>query len=664
MKKSFATVAVQLFIGTCAVHTGLAAASGQSMKMDEVVVTAGRTAEPKREVSANVTVIDREEIKQSGARDVSDLLAEKAIGHIHKYPGALTSIGLRGFRTDSLGNDLQGHVLILLDGRRAGTGNVAKLLTGNIERIEIIRGPGAVQYGSAGMGGVVNIITRKGVRNAAFAEAGAGSFGAYESRIGGTLKKGGFDFAGSYSRSGRDAYETGSGAEFQNTGLDAASGLSANLGWSFTEENPEKNRLGLIVTASELDNSGSPGYFSANDLDDSTDKENYSVDLNYAGADSAEHWQWMTRYFFGKDENSWDDPVASDPDGWDNGEVSSNSTDQQGAQAQLTGTFGHTRITTGIDWLDYAVENTWTPTKTSYSNPAVFLLGKTTFPARRLTLDLGLRYDWYEVEVVEPAGRTIDTDHFTPKIGLSWLVTEQLKLRAQYAEAFMIPSANQLAADFTHFGSRTVGNAELEPESSRTYEAGLDFSASGLNASLTVFSTDFTDKIIVDYLADGSRTWQNLGDATISGFEGEFSYDLGLSMGWDWEVRPYLNFTLLTQYEDENTGEDLQDVSAMNFSTGLLVNNGDGISYRLNVAYSGTQDVEDWESGAYPTPVVELDASTVTDLSASWRFYENERLGSFTLRGQIGNLFDEEYAYVKGYPMPGRSFFAALRWEY
>jgi vitamin B12 transporter len=94
------------------------------------------------------------------------------------------------------------------------------------------------------------------------------------------------------------------------------------------------------------------------------------------------------------------------------------------------------------------------------------------------------------------------------------------------------------------------------------------------------------------------------------------------------------------------------------------VNNGDGISYQLNVAYAGTQDVEDWESDAYPTPVTELDASTVTDLTASWRFHETERLGSFTLRGKINNLLDEDYAYVKGYPMPGRSFFATLRWEY
>ncbi|MCI5212368.1 MAG: TonB-dependent receptor [Candidatus Electrothrix sp. ATG2] len=135
-------------------------------------------------------------------------------------------------------------------------------------------------------------------------------------------------------------------------------------------------------------------------------------------------------------------------------------------------------------------------------------------------------------------------------------------------------------------------------------------------------------------------------------------------MGWAWEVRPYFNMTLLTEFEDESTGEDLLDVSGINMSAGLVVSDGDGISCRLNVAYAGEQDVEDWEAGASPTPVVALDASTVTDLTASWRFYEDDRLGAFTLRGEIDNLLDEEYAYVKGYPMPGRTLFASLRWDY
>ena len=70
--------------------------------METIVVTAGRVEEQKKEVIANVTIIDEQEIRQSSARDLGDLLAQKGIA-VRKYPGNLTTIGIRGFKTDSHG---------------------------------------------------------------------------------------------------------------------------------------------------------------------------------------------------------------------------------------------------------------------------------------------------------------------------------------------------------------------------------------------------------------------------------------------------------------------------------------------------------------------------------------------------------------------------------
>lgn len=661
MKKHYYPILCAQLLAITSIQPIFAAepATAKSNMMDELIVTASRSQETKATISANVTVITREDINQSSSNTIGDLLAEQSIGHIQKYPGNLTSVGIRGFRTDTHGNDLQGHVLVLLDGRRAGTGNVAKILTKNVARIEIIRGPGAVQYGSAGMGGVINIITRRGTENSLFFEGSGGSYGTGEGTIGGTAVLKGLDFAGSYTYGTHGDYETGNGEPFHNTGTNHETGLSANLGYSFSET----NRLGLIITRFDVDKAGNPGYLSQNDLDNYSDKENYSTDLTFEGQCPVTGSKLLARYFFGQDENSWMDPMTSNPSGWDNGKPSENQTDQQGVQFQLAGDIGITTLTAGFDWLDYEVENSWTPNTTNYSNPALFLLGKASFLENRLTTNLGLRYDWYDVEVKEPAGRNADDSHFTPQIGVAWMVTDVLKLRAQYGESFMIPSANQMAADYTSFGARVVGNANLDPEQSSTWEGGVDYDHNGLSGSLTYFHTDFEDKIISDYLSDGSRTWTNLGEATISGFEAELAYDLGMPLDLPWEVRPYLNATLLTKYEDETTGEDLQYISDTNYSAGLVVNNGDGIFCRLNVAYTGSQNVTDYESG-YPYQEVQLDASTVTDLTASWRVYENERLGAFTLRAEVRNLFDEEYAYVKGYPMPGRGLYAGLRWEY
>ena len=129
--------------------------------LDTVVVTAGRVAEKQKTLTTHVTVIDSETIEQSAARDLGELLAEQGLA-VRQYPGTLASVGIRGFRTDTTGNDLTSKVLILLDGRRAGTGNVAKIMTKNVARVEIIRGPASVQYGSSAVGGIVNVITRQG----------------------------------------------------------------------------------------------------------------------------------------------------------------------------------------------------------------------------------------------------------------------------------------------------------------------------------------------------------------------------------------------------------------------------------------------------------------------------------------------------------------------
>jgi len=623
-----------------------------------LTITASRIPEKKSEVSANLTVIDREEIERSGADSVGDLIAEKGIGHVHKYPGGSnTSIGIRGFRTDTHGNDLQGHVLVLLDGRRAGTGNLAKMMSANVERVEIIRGPGAVQYGSGGMGGVVNIITRKGKSNSVFVEGGAGSFGEAEGSIGGTAKEKGFDFAGAVSRSTQDDYKTGGGVTFANTGFDAQTGVSLNGGYEFAAG----NRFGVIVTGFDADHAGDPGYLSANDTDNYNDKSNYSVDSTYTGKSSTGRWQWMGRYFFGQDDNSWNDPVASNASGWDNGIESSNTTDQQGAQAQISGAFGPLHLTTGMDWLHYDVENTWSPQQTSYDNPALFLLAKAGVFDERVTISGGVRQDWYAVEVEQPRGRDEDTSHFTPQFGVAWMVTDAVKLRGQVAQGFVMPSADQLAIDIVAGGRHTVGNPDLDPEKTLTWEGGVEYDDDGLSGALTWFTTDFDDKIDYVSLPGNIRSYTNLGSASISGLEAALSYDIGVPLRWAWEVRPFVDMTWLTRYEDEATGEDLTYMSDVTLSSGLAFADNAGFSGRLNVTYTGPQQVDDWED---TYTVVELGSFAVTDLMLSYRFLHSENLGDFTVRGELRNLFDEDYAYVKGYPMPGRSVFVGLKWEY
>jgi vitamin B12 transporter len=62
--------------------------------------------------------------------------------------------------------------------------------------------------------------------------------------------------------------------------------------------------------------------------------------------------------------------------------------------------------------------------------------------------------------------------------------------------------------------------------------------------------------------------------------------------------------------------------------------------------------------------VVEKGGFTVTDLTMSKKIVDTEKYGDITLRGEIRNLLDKEYSYVKGYPMPGRTFQLGIRYDF
>jgi len=630
--------------------------------LDEYVVTASRAKESITEVAAAVTVIDAEAIENSSATDLGELLSEKGAVQVLQYPGTLSSVGIRGFRTESHGNDLMGHVLVLIDGRRAGTGNVAKITTQNIERVEIIKGPAAVQYGSAAMGGVVNVITKKGeTKPSVFVKAKAGSADYKELASGVSGKAGNFDFSASVSQSEEGDYKTGDGTKYKNTGNDGILRASINTGYEFLPG----NRIGLTYTAFDADKVGNPGYITQNDPDNYKNTENSSYDLTYDGQNTSESLAWKARWFGGKDKDEWVDPDPSF------GSTSSQETDSKGAQAQVSWsgeTFG---LTTGVDWVNYDIDATWDPKSTTFSNTAGFAMAKAKLFDQKLILNGGARFDHYEVEVLGGQGRDESDDDINPSVGVVYNMSKNIKFRGNVAEAFRMPSAKELAYDYTSPGStwsgvyypgkHYVGNPDLDPEKSRTYEVGMDMAFGGMKSALTLFTTDFKDKIVSTVNNDGDSTWENLGEATISGVEGECSYTFADLFG-SWELRPYAGLTYLFEYKDEETDKDLQKTADTNLSAGIALSDLDGFSADLSVSYLSTQKVTDYQFGT--NDEVTLASVTVSNFTVSQRVLSTDKFGSVSLRGEVKNIFDEDAAYIQGYPIPGRQFFAGVTWTY
>ena len=196
------------------------------IQLEEITVTANLTPTPALEVGSAVTIITREELEQKQIRFVSEALRSVPGVNVNTTGavGNLTQVRIRGSEAD--------HTLVLIDGVEInspastdGGFDFANLLGLDVERIEVLRGPQSALYGSDAVGGVVNIITRRGegpARASAFAEGGSrgtAAGGAYLS--GGTqnadyffsasgIRTDGFSSAAEWrGNSEKDGYENG-----------------------------------------------------------------------------------------------------------------------------------------------------------------------------------------------------------------------------------------------------------------------------------------------------------------------------------------------------------------------------------------------------------------------------------------------------------------------
>ena len=133
------------------------------IELEKIVVTPTRMEQYDYDATSNVTVIGSKEIKSSHAKNIPEVLIEKAGLNIYNNSSDKTNrVDIRGFADTSITN-----VLVLIDGRKINPVDTSgpdwlQIPVESIERIEVVRGAGSVLYGDNAVGGVINIITKKG----------------------------------------------------------------------------------------------------------------------------------------------------------------------------------------------------------------------------------------------------------------------------------------------------------------------------------------------------------------------------------------------------------------------------------------------------------------------------------------------------------------------
>ncbi|MDR2820796.1 MAG: TonB-dependent receptor [Desulfovibrio sp.] len=669
MKKG---IALSLFLAAGLIGPDLATGAEENEKvMEKVVVTAGRVEEKAKNVTQAVTVISREEIAKNQQSDLGHLLRNHGF-QVNAYPstGTQSQLAIRGMRSSLMGDDSQGSILVLVNGRRAGTDNVSLIPLINVERVEVLRGPAAVQYGSSAIGGVVNIITRRGEKLAATAEAGIGSWsgGRALGEISGSAY--GFDASGGVSwLTQKDSYTTGRKSDvYDNTNIEYGLGYNLNIGYTFLDT----HRIGINYQGVKHGDSGSPGDINGLTPSDRVNRQNESVDFTYEGGYRDAGLSWMGRYFTGAYEYNYKGLYNDMFSGLPISSLSSDRNEYQGAQGQLSFSKSFLTLTGGVDWL-----NAKRSQKNFNSDPfygydirdnnirqedlGIFALAKISLFDDFLILSGGIRNDNYTTEFKGDSKKYNST---TPSVGIAVNPLDWLSFRANYGESFRVP--NTLAVMGYRDGfSNYIGNPNLDPEKAQSWDVGADVHYKSLQLGATYFETNYKDKIT--YQAVGfDRQFQNLpGTSRFRGIELQASYDIAEPFDMPFSLRPYVNLTHLFQYDDPD-GKRVMYISDTDVSYGLNFNHpGWGLDVDLRVIYYGKQEITEtnWTNPNYGR-AKQIGGDTTADLYISKTIHNWENAGALSIKGELRNIFNKDYATIDYYPMPGRSFYIGLRYDY
>ncbi len=609
---------------------------------DAIIVTANRTATPVSKVGLSVSVIDAAMIERLQSPSVSELLRTVPGMAVTRSGGVgtLSSVFVRGASSE--------HTVALIDGVKindpsspAGGFDFGRLMSGNLDRIEVIRGPQSVLWGSQAIGGVVNMITRKPTEQPSGAVQaeygyrdtvdvvgnGAATFGPVALSAGASYYRTDGISAFSEARGGTER----DGVEQYGANINATTTISESLsldlrGWYSHSE-------------TDLDGYAPPTYAFGDTAAWNRTREAIGyAGLNWNGLDG----RWRNRIGYSITSVRRDD---YDPDA-----LAEHQNDAFGRnqRAEFQSTFD---IMDG--WtLVAGAEREWSRfTITSdYGYGAATIGGRnhiTSFygqlmatPFAGLTTTFGVRHDDHS----RFGGHTTFAANaaYTPNDGATIV-------RASYGEGFKAPSLYQLFSEY--------GNVALKPEKARSWDVGIVQNAFDGAAQIGVTWFRHKTRNLIDYVScTGFGDPSPLCDYAFDGYYD--NVERALARGIEAEIRLKPVEALLVNFnysyvksKDLTTDRDLARRPRHKAYASIDYRWPFGLSTGASVTHVG----KSWDSasGLNRNPDYVL-----TDIRASYPVTDRVEL-----YGRIDNLFDSGYETVYGYGALGRAAYAGVRFK-
>lgn len=603
--------------------------------VEDVVVTANRSAQPIERVGASVTVLTQAAIEARQTTAVAELLAQTPSVNYSRNggPGTVTSLRIRGAEGH--------HTVVLIDGVKLndpsstqGGFDFGNLLIGDASRIEVLRGAQSTLWGSQAIGGVVNIVTTEpteAFQGSLDAEAGARGTTYFRGGVGGANERLSWRLAASrYSTDGYSAYAAGTEKDgYDNTGL--------------------SGRLNLKITDAVSVDLRSVWSSGRVDLDawngDSRDYGKTQELVAYAGLNfDLLDGRFRNRIGYAHTDT---DRRNFNPDN----KIQTLTFDAKGQNRrwEYQGVFAVTEALNATFGVEHEKSEMKSRSLGDWNPNAAYGRGEAELNSvygqiqwtvlDGLTLTGGLRYDDHAQY----------GDNLLGQVAAAWSLNDGATvLRASWGQGFRAPGLYELYSEY--------GNLDLQPEESDSWEIGVEqrlFDRAVVSA--TYFQRDSDNEIDYGYCLPGDAHpmcgqpyggyYQNIQKAEAKGVEliGRFDVTerLHLNANYTW--------TDAKNAVGEHEGKRLRRRPEHMGNLAADYDWAFGLKTGLSVRYVG-------ESFNDLANAVKVDAFTLVDLRASYPIDEN-----LEVYGRIENAFDEEYQTVLGYGTAGRGVFGGVR---
>ncbi len=630
------------------------------------VLEVTRTDDSVADITRSVSIISQEDIQNSTARYVPELLKSKAgivVANQSGNPKGMI-VDIRGF-----GDTANRNVLVLVDGRRTNPMDIsgpnwAAIPLSIVERVEVIRGPSTVLYGDNATGGVINIVTKK---------AGAGVHAKAETEIG----------LHQYKRTGA----TVSGAN------DWAYGLfhyenTQDGGWRNNTQywaNDWFGKFGVgpfagagidFTVGHHRDRSGLPGHLFMSDIDrmgrdGSKTPEDHAWSQNtYFTANPEWKFELGENTFVISAFNSFQRQLSK-ADYVSRSNDTQNNLDSYELQPKIIWTRELTdwltsKLTTGLDFFigknDIKNMDPWSLVFAAVHKKSLDVYVIENLSAwDKLLLNLGFRGGWAKYRF-DQWGSTQNIDRASMRnaafdFGVGYKVSKESLAYLNVSRSYRMPATDEFYSTWTGL------NPGLKQQQGMNYELGFrDNTFKPLEVSANLFLADIKDEIYVNPVTLANNNYESM--TRRYGLELESSLKF-FEQHW-YNVKPFFNLTVQKPYfkGGDYANKTIPLVPHFKYATGFVLEPVKGLSISAELNHLGRQYPINDQKNNLP----KLKASTVVDMKVQYQWRWATAWISLT------NLFDEKYSNYSisnwggtkeaYYPAEGRNLVAGFSLEY